>query len=86
MPHYPAFDELCDRAERSGLQVRLAASSDRVFGRRKGVEYRRLIAVELWPSRPRVSGLHYGGQPVESAPIVGDDLEAAALDLLARAV
>lgn len=73
--HFPAFDRLCWLAERRGLQVRLAASAQLVkFGVRKGEEYRRLTSLELWFD-----------EAVESAPIYNDDLEAAALDLLARA-
>jgi hypothetical protein len=77
--HFSAFEDLCDRAEKTGLQVRLAASTDRVeFARRRGEEYRELERVELWPMR-------HAASCVESATIYNGDLEAAALDLLARA-
>jgi hypothetical protein len=78
--HFPSFEELCDRAEKSGLQVRLAVSAERVqSGLRRGEEYRPLERIELWPP------MRLGHNPLAAAPILDGDLEAAALDLLARA-
>jgi hypothetical protein len=75
--HWPAFDRLCDVAERTGLQVRLVAGERVTVGRKKGEEYRRLTCIELWP-------MGSADRRVESAPIYEGDLEVASLDLLAR--
>lgn len=46
--HFPAFENLCEQAEKAGLQVRLPVSSERVeFSRRNGEEYRQVTRVEL---------------------------------------
>lgn len=74
--HFPAFEKLCERAEESGLQVRLAAG-ERIFTRREGEEYRQLTRIELWASLDRM--------PLRVVHIHDDDLEAAALHLLAAA-
>jgi hypothetical protein len=78
--HWPAFDKLCDMAEKAGLQVRLRASTDRVeFAQRAGEEYRQLTRVELW-----LPGALPTEMPMAAAPIYDGEIEAAALDLLAR--
>lgn len=65
--HYPALEELCECAERSGLQVRLSVSSG--------------ARLELWAHL----SMRIVERPVATEPIYGDDLEAAALELLQRA-
>jgi hypothetical protein len=73
--HWPAFDKLSDLADESGLQVRLRAS-DEAFAERPGEERRQLTRIELW--------LHGALQPMATAPVYEDDIEAASLDLLQR--
>ena len=76
---WPALEHLCDLAKHSGVQVRLRASPYIVsFGRGAGEEYRQLTRIELWPMRHAL-------KPVSTVAIVDDDIEAAALELLARA-
>lgn len=81
MRRFPAFENLCACAERTGLQVRILTSGDLMrFAQRRGEEYRQLVRIEMWPSR----ALRIVEEPLATAPIYGDDIEAAALDLLAR--
>ena len=72
--HSPAFEHLCVLAERRGLQVRLRVGDVVTFAQRRGAEYRKLSRMELW----------LADAPAIATPIYRDDLEAAALDLLAR--
>jgi hypothetical protein len=72
--HSPAFNRLCDLADVRGMQVRLPAG-ELMHGRRDGEEHRHLTHVVLWRD----------GKPVDATPIFDDDLEAAALVLLAAA-
>jgi hypothetical protein len=74
--HHPAFDHLCDVAREHGLRVMLFAGERVLFARGLGNEYRQLSRIELWEPA--------GVMPVWSVRI-NDDLEAAALNLLARA-
>ena len=88
--HSPAFEKLCDLAEQARLEVRLTASAETMqFAHRRGEEFRQLTRIELWRGprflSPKAFDVPLGaGKPLAAAPIVGDDLEAAALDLLAR--
>jgi hypothetical protein len=79
--HQPAFEKLCDLADKSGLQVGLQASCERAArDERKGDEfYPQLSRIELW-----LPGALPSEMPMAAAPIYDDDIEAAALDLLAR--
>jgi hypothetical protein len=77
--HSPPFDHLVDLAKGSGLQVRLPVSEIVAYGRGKpGEEYRLLARVELWAPG--------GHTPLAWVSIREDDLERAALELLARAL
>lgn len=79
--HWPAFDKLCDLAEKSGLQVGLAVSDLLHAPWTAGTadEHRQLTRIELW-----LIGAQRTEHPMASAPIYDDDLEAASLYLLQR--
>lgn len=76
--HWPAFDKLCDLAEKSRLQVGLRAS-EQAFAERPGEERRQITAIEVSPMRAL-----FTTHPIFTTPIYDDDLEAASIDLLAR--
>jgi len=72
--HFPAFERLCDRAAKRGLQVRLHVGEPVQFARRRGEYFRQLTDIVLWSAHTTT----------RRAPIYDEDLEAAALELLGR--